>query len=1171
MLKTHSGHIVISASDLTALSNCEWSLVRRIDQVVGHKVEVLKDEDEMLKRAGKLGFVHEKRQLAEFKVDFPGQVVEFNGIDESIKIGSVEWEKVIYDLSGQTRVALREKAPVVYQGIFFDGDFQGFSDFLVLNEEGEYEVYDTKLARKAKITALLQLAAYAEQLQLNGIPTSSTVRLVLGNEGESVHKLADIMPVFKKRRDALRALIVEREHNFGAGGLEIQWGDPDFSICGTCANCKKEIEAHNDLLLVAGLTKIQRKHLLAAGITTWRELAMTKLDSVPGIGTKTFLRLRRQADQQLVVEQHGAIDDESVLVFNKEALSALPPASQGDIFFDFEGDPLFQEGENWNLDYLFGWVDRANEFFPLWAHDIKEGEKKAFEDFIAEIQRRLENFPDMHVYHYASYEKTHLVDLARRHGIGEEFVNKLLRKKLLIDLYPIVRNTFVIGGPDYSLKTVEKIFRADKREGLAKAVDSVIEYAKYCELRDEGDVEGATLKLEEIARYNKDDCISTHLLDEWLRKKAKKEAVEYVPSRDPGDISNIHPDVYYRLKNALPKMSRSEFSPEDEVRALTAAATIFHVREDAVGGSEHYRRLNTPIEEWNSARHIFTIDTCELVSDWTPNKNSFHRTIKVTGTWAAGSDPVVTGDSVTFFYGLGQPVGSGIEVAAEGAFSSGTIVDIDGESITLTEGFPKAGSKASNSKVVGSQHEVMPQAIDSRDFISTDKIQAAIIEWAENNVDGKDLETVLDPALDVMLRRGLRLAKKPEVANHMFDKAIIEALQQIENSYLAVQGPPGAGKSHNGAAAIAYLVNERNWKIGVVAQSHPTVENLFRAVSKAGVDTSRLTKKPQKGSVAKENERTDLAWTPGSSFKKFIGADHGYVFGGTVWDFVNRDIIKREEFKLDLLVIDEAGQFSLANTIAASVAAKRLLLLGDPQQLPQVSQAAHEDPIDTSALGWLTEGHDVLPEEFGYFLDQSWRMHEALCDVVAELSYEGKLKSKGLDRRLEGQAPGFFPVPIHHTDNSTESTEEADAVVDKVRELVSLQWVEEGNTGMLGAVEKNIIIVAPYNAQVQLIEAKLKAAGFGEIPVGTVDKFQGKEAAIAIVSMTASSATDVPRGIEFLLMQNRINVAISRAKWAAFMFYSPELTEFLPTNVEQLKILSRFIGLVNPENREIKN
>jgi uncharacterized protein len=356
---------------------------------------------------------------------------------------------------------------------------------------------------------------------------------------------------------------------------------------------------------------------------------------------------------------------------------------------------------------------------------------------------------------------------------------------------------------------------------------------------------------------------------------------------------------------------------------------------------------------------------------------------------------------------------------------------------------------------------------------------------------------------------------------------------------------------------IADLVSNHRWKIGVVAQSHATVENMLAAVVAAGLNRDLVGKVPRSGDGVAAVPWTKLT---DKSVPDFSGRP-GFVIGGTAWLFSNAGRIPRGS--LDLLVIDEAGQFSLASTIAASVGAKRLLLLGDPQQLPQVSQGSHPEPVDESALGWLSEGHDVLPAEFGFFLGVSHRMHPAVCAPVSALSYEGRLSAHDSDRVLEGIEPGLHGVPTPHTDNSTSSAEEAATVLGIVRDVMDRAWTSGGSTAPLRA--SDIIVVAPYNAQVELVRHVLDEAGFAGVPVGTVDKFQGREAAVSIVSLAASSAADVPRGLEFLLLANRLNVAVSRAQWAAYLVYSPAITESLPPTVEGLARLSAFIRLAEGE------
>jgi uncharacterized protein len=284
------------------------------------------------------------------------------------------------------------------------------------------------------------------------------------------------------------------------------------------------------------------------------------------------------------------------------------------------------------------------------------------------------------------------------------------------------------------------------------------------------------------------------------------------------------------------------------------------------------------------------------------------------------------------------------------------------------------------------------------------------------------------------------------------------------------------------------------------------------------------------------------------------------VIGGTAWDFANGNRVPPGS--LDLLVIEEAGQFCLANTIAVAPAATNLLLLGDPQQLPQVSQGTHPEPVDASALGWLVDGRHTLPDELGYFLDRSHRMHPELCAAVSRLSYNGRLRSveqTTAARRLDGFEPGVHVLALDHDGNSTDSREEAEAIVAAITALLGSAWTDEHGTRPLTAAD--VLVVTPYNAQVVLLRRLLDEAGLHEVQAGTVDKFQGRQAPVVFISMVASSIAEVPRGISFLLNRNRLNVAVSRAKYAAVIVRSAMLTEYLPSTPAGLVELGAFLAM----------
>jgi hypothetical protein len=445
--------------------------------------------------------------------------------------------------------------------------------------------------------------------------------------------------------------------------------------------------------------------------------------------------------------------------------------------------------------------------------------------------------------------------------------------------------------------------------------------------------------------------------------------------------------------------------------------------------------------------------------------------------------------------------------------------------------------------------------------------QVAIDAWADAVIAASP-ELPRDPATDILGRRPPRTRDgglPPSTGDDV--DAIVRAVTSLDHSYLAVQGPPGTGKTYVGSHVIARLIREHGFKVGVVAQSHAVVENMLDRVVAAGVPREQVGKAPK--DPAAQVSFTAIAK---NGMAEFTGthAATGFVVGGTAWDFSHEGRIPRGS--LDLLVIDEAGQFSLASTIAVSLVSPRLLLLGDPQQLPQVSQGTHPEPVDTSALGWVMDGADVIPAEYGYFLARTWRMHPAVAEPVSRLSYDGELAAHPATvlRELQGIIPGMHPVEVAHRGNATQSPEEAAVVVEIVRDLVGRDWRdiqigESGDVTRLPArplAQSDLIVVTPYNAQQVTVEEALAAAGFGDVPVGTVDKFQGQEAAVAIVSLAASSGRDAPRGLEFLLLRNRLNVAISRAMHTAYLVHSPGLLDDLPHTPEGVARLSGFARLV---------
>jgi predicted RecB family nuclease len=1136
------GKVIYSASDLAAAARCEYALLRAFDAKLGRGPAVAV-EDELLARTSTLGTDHERRHLDDLRAEFGGEITV---------IGRPSYtEPGLRAANEQTMRAIRDRSPVIYQAAMFDGRFLGFADFLIL-ESGEhdnrYRLRDTKLARSVKVEALLQLAAYADTLTRAGVPVAAELELVLGDGAVASYRTDELLPVYLPRRDALQRLLDDHL----SGGTAVSWEDADVRACFRCPECTQQVRAHDDLLLVAGMRVSQRARLIDAGVSTLHELAAHH-GPVPDLSSRTVKALTAQARLQVADRPDGKPPYE---VVDPQPLMVLPDADKGDLFFDFEGDPLWTvDGREWGLEYLWGVLTVGDEFTPYWAHD-RASERQALVDFLAMVRKRRKRYPGMHVYHYAAYEKSTLLRLAGRYGVGENDVDELLRNGVLVDLYPLVRKSIRVGTESYGIKYLEPLYMGNElRSGeVTTATDSITQYARFCALRDDDRLDEATNVLKEIEDYNRYDCRSTRRLRDWLTARAIESGV---PPRGPHPVvdgdhnskSGVEPaDDVERKLLAFAGDGIEERTAEQTAVAMVAAARGFHKREDKPFWWAHFDRVNNPVDEWADNTDVFVAEKAEVVADWhqPPKARKPQRHLRLTGELANGA-------LAQEMYALYDPPAPGglADDPDRRAFGSVTVLECnDAEvptEVVICERQPKDGDAFGQ----------RPFALTPGPPINTKPLQESIADTAAM-VATRLPNLPADAVTDILLRRPPRTVSSgplPRTGDVPAD--LTAALLDLDSSYLAVHGPPGTGKTFTSARVIATLVNDHHWRVGVVAQSHAVVENLFRDVIAAGVDGTRIGKKLN---------TVNPGWTEltNPEFAGFIADHDGCVVGGTGWDFANANKIPR--LALDLLVVEEAGQYSLANTIAVAPSARNLMLLGDPQQLPQVSQGTHPEPVDESALGWLVSdgsaGHHTLPPERGYFLDRSFRMHPAVCGPVSRLSYDGRLQARAdvtAARSLAGVAPGVRLLTVDHDGNSTDSPEEAEAIVAELRQLLGTAWTDEQGTVPLGP--QHVLIVTPYNAQVVALRRRLDEAGLAGVEVGTVDKFQGRQAPVVFVSMAASSAEDAPRGVSFLFNRNRLNVAVSRAKYTAIIVRSALLTDYLPSTPDRLIELGAFLSL----------
>lgn len=1057
-----------------------------------------------------------------------------------------------------TEEALRAGAPVIYQAVFHDGEFSGRADFLMRDDEGRYEVYDTKLARHAKPAAVVQLTAYADALRRAGWPAGPRMHLLLGDNSTRSFRVDDFLPLV----DRLRARLRHR-----APTLPVPlWSDerPACSGCSYAQHCASAREADRDLSLVAGMRGDQRRKLVTAGLGTIDALAVASPEDRPrDISATSFTTLRAQAAIQVRQDATGEIAYE---IIDPDALAELPPPAPGDVFFDMEGDPYALAGEG--LEYLFGAVTiedavtteerttgESTRFTPFWAHNRAQ-EKRAFEEFIDFATERLTTHPGSHVYHYAPYEVTAIKRLAAVHGTREEAVDHLLRSGGLIDLYAVVRKALRVSQRSYSIKYLEPLYMPEARDGDVKtAVSSIEAYEEYLTLShaaetNRGETDRADKVLRGISDYNEYDCVSTLRLFEFLHKIRTEEGI---PLAEPAEESDV--DALLRtaqeedgaakraaraaelaalvdpLLDGLPG-DPADFTADDRARALLAASVGYHRRETNPAWWEYFRQLAAPLGD------LETDNTCAVpvaveAGEWVPPSG---RVRKAKRTLVLRCDPdrphpFAPGDDVRLRYGA--------------AARDAKVVAASAVELTIEESSPPDETTADRPVAVLPGSPVRPSPKDD-----------AVADLARLAVDALP-GLPAHPGIDLLRRTPPRLRHNVDLPEPGTDlvRTVIDAVEALDGSTLAVQGPPGAGKTYLAGKLIARLVRAGR-TVAVTSTSHKAVENVLSAALKNAPDLpcAKRAKKTPDPKAPWEQPKTNPALV-----KWRQEQDTGHLVGGTAWTFANAAI--REE-PFDLLIIDEAGQFALADALAVSMCAKNLLLLGDPQQLPQVVQGTHPAGAEASALGHLIGEADIIPAELGYFLDETRRMHPAVCAPVSRLSYAGRLHShpSAAERAIDGIAAGLYLAEVDHHGNTTRSGEEAEAVTAIVAQLHGRAWTDHGSARPLG--DEDILVVAPYNLQARVVARALEVAGFPGVRVGTVDRFQGQEAPVVITTMTSSSAVDLPRGLDFLLSRNRLNVALSRAQALAIVVCSPRLVEADIRTVDQMRLVSGMLGLM---------
>jgi uncharacterized protein len=1099
-----------------------------------------------------------------------------------------------------TLAAMRDGADVIYQAPLGDERWYGRADFLVKTGrksalgDWSYEVTDAKLATETRAGTILQLCVYSDLLaRAQGAPPE-TARVVAPHHRfePEAYRLDDYRAYYR---------LVQRRLEDALRRTPATYPEPaqHCDVCNWWSQCNARRRSDDHLCFVAGISRLQIRELTTRlDVSTLERLGDLKTVPRPKRGSREALeRVRDQAAIQLKARRAQERRHEVLPVGPEHGFLRLPEPARGDLFLDLEGDRLAFDG---GREYLFGLSDTRDAYTPVWATS-PAGEKRAFERVVDRILAAFQADRAMHVYHFGAYEPTAFKRLSGRYATRETELDTILRAELFVDLHTIVRHSLRASVETYSLKDLEQFYGLTREQDLREATASrrALEWA--IEMREDLgvgaddppapaaakpqlelglDSESARSKFAEhvavVERYNRDDCVSTARLRDWIEQLRGEAELGHGtelprPELRSGEASDQVAEaaeetqrVMAALVDGVP-IDADERDEEEQARWLMAQLLEWHRREEKAGWWEYFRLLDLPLEDYEDERSALANLTFEQTVGGTPRK-PVHRYV-----FPPQEHDVRRNDEVCVPV-TGKPIGKivRLDVAAH-------TVDIEH---------------------TGRFADLRPERIFVRRMVSPRPKPSVLLEigrWIAAN--GIDTTGPHRAARDLLLKRpprfvrgarGLLADQAPPTAPRVIaleaarsardrqraaavaprgpavDPEVREALRlafELDHGVLPIQGPPGTGKTFTGSHMILDLVKAGK-KVGVTAVGHETIRNVLRAVCERAAEQGLADFQClHKGKPSDLNPEALHAIDDNDRIASLFASDSYRLLGGTSWLWAN----ERFRDRVDVLFIDEAGQMSLADVLAVSAGAQSIVLLGDPQQLEQPQQASHPPGAGASALEHLLGDAKTIASDRGLFLHQTRRLHPAICKFTAEAFYEDRLTSApGLERQAvlapRGTAAaalggaGLVYVPVGHDANQSRSIEEVEAVTALVAALtaegVRYRNAENEEAALTTA---DLMVVAPYNAQVTALAERLPG-----VRIGTVDKFQGQQAPVVIVSLTTSTPEDAPRGMDFLYSGNRLNVATSRAKALCILVGSPRLFEPDCRTPTQMRLANAF-------------
>ncbi|MBM9468049.1 TM0106 family RecB-like putative nuclease [Nakamurella leprariae] len=1155
------GSLLLEAVDLTRLRACEYSVRRRVDVLLGRAsaTSPCGPVDPLAAARDPFDEQTEHRVLALIAdgagpTGRPLRVLDLHGPAHAGQPGGPS------DRSSDSPGSGSSTNPDVVRGAELrSGRWSARAD-LLLPEPADpttFAVVQVRgTARRADATtALLQgalFAGLADELAdagtapwwAGGRRPGPRLHLVEPTSAVRVHDRAVFTALVRHQQQRLIAVVDDQR-----ASAPVSWTDADVPRCLWCNDCRRAETEHRDVQLVAGMRSTVRTALLTAGHRTVDELAASD-GPVPDVPPATLDPLRAQARLQLTAGIPPRPDAPlRYEIADPTALDALPGADRGDLFFDFESDPMYVE-DGWpdqGLDYLFGLLghdlpvpadhdgsddsddnsdddrDGGAAHLALWSRDRAE-ERAALQSFLDLVDERRRRWPGLHIYHYASYETDTLRRLTRRHRLGEDRLAALLRDGVFVDLYRTVRRALRISESSYSLKRLEPLHLgpATRSGPVTTAAGSVLRFHQQRAARAAGDAAAADGMLAELGTYNADDCRSTRALRDWLlaRRGAQPDPA---PRELPGDRTEPRPvdpepdravAALDRFAGTGPPLRRSadqeaalvlaDLARPRSPRALRGApATAWVAGPDPAPGAGTLLDAALVGVDADWARPAGGGPVRRLLR-WRLPGRSGTDTPDATGTSSDGSndgsndggpDTGTTGRHpgpvVHCLYDPPRPVPGGTPAPLGRVLDGG-----DGDALVL---------------VVA---ETLPSGVDPYEDLP-DRLAVGRAPRSPAMTAVRALATTVADALpDLPASAATALLRRAgSVAPGLDPERVLDRLTGSDRSFLAVPTRPSLPNLPTVASLVAVLraAVERSWRVGV-SWDGPRRRELADGLAEAGLAvTLNPAQVPVAGLtaglvVADSRCLTDPGRAPGECF--------------------------------DLLVVVDADRLPLGDAVAAARTTRRLLLLGDPSRALAGPAPARPHPADRSVMSWVLRPHPPT-------------------DVHALLAPPGPPPRAVVAAPL-ARPPGLTVVArsVRHDGCGAVSEPEAAAVVAEVAALLDPAGP---------APVPDVLVATPFHQQATLLRRRLADAGRSGVEVVTTDRLTDRQAGTVVLSLAASRFSMTPRGAAVLCSPGRWSSALDAARRSLVVVHGSLLFDECPDDPRTAAEVGAVLHLLGPD------